>query len=281
MVMSTLPQPTLRQTASGPSSGPLDSAVRDLAEGFRAFPTAAALAYADLRALYARTILGPAWSGFSNAIWIAALAVTFGTIFASPIATYLPYLTAGLALWSFLSGVITGGPTLLLRNSHLIGVYDLPFSTHAFRSVMLAFYMLAQFLVIYLVVAFACRTPLTPACLMIAPALLLYAVFAVGLSLALGFAGVWHRDLAPMVNSAMTLGFLVTPIFWRSSLVSRHPEITAWNPIYHLLTIGRDALLSRPPDPGAWTVSLLLALGSAALGVFALATGARSVRFRL
>ncbi len=61
------------------------------------------LAKADIRQRYRRSILGPWWITISTGVMIACIGVIFGTIFKSPMQEFLPFLSAGLIIWGFIS----------------------------------------------------------------------------------------------------------------------------------------------------------------------------------
>ncbi len=232
-----------------------------------------------MRSRYARTALGPWWNVIGNAALIASMGLTFGVIMQQPLNEFLPYVAAGMAVWGCLSGLVQEAPPIFSRNAGLISVYSLPLTLHVYRLVfdklIMLFYALSVFAVMSLIFM---RAP-TFHLLLLPGALVIYFIFGVGCALTLGVWGTRYRDLAPALQSLMTLVFLLTPIFWQKAAIQSHPWIALYNPFYHLIEIGRGPLLGYAPTLGNWLASAVVAVGMLAAGVWVFANGRRTVLY--
>ena len=80
--------------------------VKDVCYGVRGLDLPLFLAKSDIRQRYRRSTLGPFWLTISTGVMIACLGLIFGKIFKSPINQFLPFLSAGLIIWGFISQVV-------------------------------------------------------------------------------------------------------------------------------------------------------------------------------
>ena len=65
------------------------------------------LAKRDLRERYHGAALGVVWVLITTAMLSAGLAVIYSQVFSVDMAQFLPYVTAGISVWSFVSGLLT------------------------------------------------------------------------------------------------------------------------------------------------------------------------------
>ena len=93
------------------------------------------LAKADIRQRYRRSILGPWWITISTGVMIACIGVIFGTIFKSPMQEFLPFLSAGLIIWGFISSTVMDATTVLIGAEAIIKQLPIPVFTHILRMI--------------------------------------------------------------------------------------------------------------------------------------------------
>jgi lipopolysaccharide transport system permease protein len=103
------------------------------------------------------------------------------------------------------------------------------------------------------------------------PALLIWLIDSLAITVILGALCARFRDIAPIVASVMQMAFFVTPVIWRPHLIGeRHLWLLPFNPFYSLLEILRGPLLGE--IPGKWDYVSALAysvlLCVAAWGLF-------------
>ncbi len=252
---------------------------RDILRGLGQLPLALWLANEDMRGRYARTALGPLWNVIGTAAMVFAIGLTFGVIMRADLSDFLPYIAASVAVWGFISGVIQDGPGTFSRNAGIINVYSLPMTVHVYRSVIDKMIMLFHFLFVYAALVFIFSRYPGMALAHFPVSLVVYFVFGVGVSLTLGVWGARFRDLTPALAAVMTIMFLLTPIFWMKEAVASHPWITDFNPLYHLLEIGRGPLLGYLPTAMNWQVSIASAVGAAILGTLVFSADRRSTLY--
>jgi ABC-type polysaccharide/polyol phosphate export permease len=254
---------------------------RDITDGFKKVNIAIWLASEDMRTRYTRTALGPWWGVLSNTVFVIAVAITFSALFGQPISTFLPYVAASMACWTFMSGIMGDAPSSFSRGASIVTSYPVPLTTMALRTVVDKFALLGHFLVVYCVLAVFLKVPVSPiGILFFIPALLTYAVAGFGFTLAFGMLGARFRDISPALGSIIILVFMVTPIFWQK--VGMRPEthwIIDFNPFYHLIEIGRAPLLGYSATLTNWMVSSGVALILLIAGLLTFASMRRKIYY--
>jgi ABC-type polysaccharide/polyol phosphate export permease len=255
--------------------------LKDIIDGFRKIRTAIWLAGEDMRTRYTRTALGPWWGVLSNVVFVGALGLTFGAIFGQPMQTYLPYIAASMACWTFLNGTVVEAPSSFVRGAGIVTSYPIPLSTMVIRTVADKFALFGHFIAVYAVLAVWLKVPVTIlSFLMIFPALLIYAVAGYGFTLGFGMLGARYRDIGPALSSVMMLAFLITPVFWQKvGMRSETHWLIDFNPFYHLIEIGRAPLLGYHASLTSWLVSMSVAVVVLSFGFLIFASMRRKIYY--
>lgn len=230
---------------------------------------ASVLSWNDIDGRYRRTALGPLWILIVHGSWLGALYILSTGLFGGDPATYLPYLVASVTMWNLIGNTIVGSSGLFLKSAGYM--QSMPFSplTYVIQfhlSVLIVF--AHQFLVV-LAALIALNMLLSVQWLLFLAALAIYSVFGLSVGVLIGLLGARFRDTTPMLESAMMVLFLVTPVFWQKSFLKSNPWIVDYNPFAHLLEIGRAPLLGQPGEPTSWLVSISLVAVLAILAILA------------
>ena len=91
---------------------------KDLIDGLKNFRLWIFLGVEDIKQRYIRTLLGPWWMVITTVIWVMCMSVVMSSLFNEPIAKFLPFITSGLIIWTFLVGVINEG-SISVSYTHL------------------------------------------------------------------------------------------------------------------------------------------------------------------
>lgn len=218
----------------------------------------------EVKGKYKRTVLGQLWS-LANPL---ALMVVYTFVFSFVIRVQIPegepsglnifslWLLCGLLPWIFFSSVITQGMNSLIANEALIKKVYFPRSVLIYSTVASLFFnwtfeMGVLLIALILVGAFAVIlwAPL------VALAMLLLGLFAVGLVLMLSIANVHFRDTQYFAGIALQLGMYLSPVVYPISLVQSLSEtvgpvlgsitildIYQLNPMYSFINVFRALL---------------------------------------
>jgi ABC-type polysaccharide/polyol phosphate export permease len=224
------------------------------------------LARRDIRQRYRRSLLGPFWLTLSMAVMIAALAIVYGTLFGMVLQEYLPYLTLGLIVWGFISGLVGDGCGCFIESETFLRQARLPRTLFVLRAICRNLLLLAHNLVVYVVVAAWFKVPLGLWSLAALPGLALICLAGVGLGLLLGLSSARFRDVPQITASVLQVFFFITPILFTSAMLGPYAWLAEYNPATHLLAIVREPLVGRAPSLENWafalaTAAVLLAAG--------------------
>lgn len=224
------------------------------------------LALLDIRLRYRGSVLGPFWLTLSTGLMVAAMGVIYSTLFRMGLHEYLPFLTVSLVLWGFVATLVSDACYGYTVAESMIRSVRMPFSLYAARIVLRNLLVLAHnMLVIVAVDLFVWTSPGAEVVLAL-PALALWLIDALAVTVMLGALCARFRDIPPIVASVMQMSFFVTPVIWKPQLVGEHQWLLPFNPFFALLEIVRGPLLGEIPDTTVYLAalgySLLLCGGS-------------------
>jgi ABC-type polysaccharide/polyol phosphate export permease len=242
------------------------SAGRDLIDGARRVKLWARLGWMEVKRRYRRTVIGPFWSVISLAAFVITMGAVGAGLWRLDAHTYLPYLTAGMVVWTMISASLGEACGVFIANTSLFRNARCDFSLLAYalvwRNLLVFFHHLAVYALIAL--ALAPHYLLSPATLLIVPGLGLLALNGVWITLLLGMACLRFRDIQQVVLSVIQICFIVTPILWPADLLIGKGRLVFvhLNPVHHCIDLVRAPLLGAAPA----VESYLAAAGLAASG---------------
>ena len=245
--------------------------LKDIIMSFKDSRLPVFLAYSDIRQRYRRSSLGPFWITISMGVTIACIGIIFGNLFKSPMQEFLPCLSAGLILWSFISSVLTEATTVFPNAEGIIRQLPIPLFTHIYRMIMRNIYILGHNILVLPVVYLCVGKSVSFDCLLFIPGFFILLINLAWMSLVLSILCARFRDLTQIVASFLQIFFYVTPIIWMPSLLPARASLMILepNPFFHLLNIVRNPLLSQPTTISNWVISCLIgALGTVASIIF-------------
>lgn len=240
----------------------LDIALNDIKRALARHSLVGILGWQDVRRRYRRSTLGPFWLTISMGVLISTIGIVFGQIFKSPMTEFLPFLSVGLILWSFISTVVTEGCSGFISAEQIIKQLPIPLFVHVLRLIWRNILILAHNIVILPFVFLLMGKSLTILAFLSIPGLILGVVNLAWISLILGVLCARYRDLPQMVTSIIPVFFYLTPIIWMPSLLPQRAGVYLLNlnPAYHLIETIRAPLLGQSPTALNWLVSLSLAV---------------------
>jgi len=222
----------------------------------------------SIKTRYKRSSLGVLWTLLNPLLSTLVLTIAFSQLFRFEVKNYAIYLLVGFLFWNFFSQTTTQSMNTLIWGSSLLKRIYIPRTIFAV-SVLgngLVNYLLA--LIPLALVMLAMRHPVTPALLWLPLALLLAAMFILGLSLFLSTLAVFFVDVVDMYGIFLTVLFYLTPIIYPISIVpARFAPLVQLNPLTHMVGLFRTILYDgQTPSLAAWGIT-------AGLAVFSLLAG--------
>lgn len=224
------------------------------------------LTIVELQGQYKGSLIGPMWACLSFVIKLFVLTLVYSKVMASSISEYLPYLACGILTWQYISGLVMDSGVFFQKNRHYLLQFRRPFSIFISVSILKNAVLFGVNLI------------------MVLPLIFYFSGFSyVGIAgFFLGFfllsiiGGVFYYisgvvcllkpDVRHLMQSVMTIGFVVTPVLW-SSKALEGSMVLDFNPFYHFLSVVRDPLLhhSIPMDSLLVTFGFLFAFSLIAL----------------
>jgi ABC-type polysaccharide/polyol phosphate export permease len=241
-------------------------ALADLRAGFEQNWLWVRLAHQDMRLRYRGSLLGPFWQTITTVVLIGSMGFIYAKLFHVALHDYLPLLSVGLVMWSFVAGLITEGCGTFDAVRGIIQQVKLPLSLHAYRLVYRNFLILAHNIVIVPIVLLLFRHHVEWLGLLgVVPVLLLVAINGVAVSILLGMVCARFRDVAPIVASVVQVVFFVTPIVWPPQALGSNAWWAVLNPLYTPIDLIRSPLLGVPESPHSWSILVFVTLFNCAV----------------
>jgi ABC-type polysaccharide/polyol phosphate export permease len=255
-------------------TGQIRAAFRDVARSARLWHIWLRLGVQDVRHKFRRSTVGPAWIFLNLGVLIAAIGVIYGRLLGQDLHEFIPYLTAGLVIWQYLTSSITEGAHAFVNSEGYIKQISLPLYVYVFRCFVSVGLTAVISFSVFVIVAAAYRIPVGPGTLWAVPGLLILMAASVFVICILAHLHARFRDIAPMASVSMQMAFYVTPIMFPGELLRRRHLgwVVDFNPLYHLVEIVRRPLVAAVPAASSSYVAalaVLVALAVAAAGIIA------------
>lgn len=239
----------------------------------------------NLRARYRRSALGFLWTLLNPLFTMGIMAIVFSTIFQSPIKNFSIYIFSGLLPWTLISNsMIIGSMSLVVGEGYLKKVYVprflFPLVTVGVEVVNFLLSLISLFFVALLLGA-----KISWALLTLPFALLLTALFILGLVLIASILTVYFRDLSHIIQISFTALFYLTPIIYPVEFLSKSPllmTVIKWNPFFYFVELFHTIIYqAKVPGDSLWLISLGLTIVSLALGFVVFSSREKDVIYRL
>lgn len=233
---------------------------KDLYHGIQDWQIWATLAWEDICQRYRRNTIGPFWITLSTGVTIAAMAFLFTNILNTNASVFVPYLTAGMTLWTFISSLITDSTTVFLYARNVMLAIPLPLSCHILRLILRNLIMFFHILLVYVAIGIYYSVHINFYTLLIIPSLFLTLVNALWFGMLFGMLCSRFRDLSQIILALLGVAVYITPIFWTPDILKEKAWLLNLNPLYPILLTMRDALLGNPPNILAYKISIGFAI---------------------
>jgi ABC-type polysaccharide/polyol phosphate export permease len=240
----------------------------------------------ELRARYRNAMMGILWAVLQPVLMTLILTFVFGFLFKNRIVErgvqtdhpFAVFLLCGLVPWHFMAMALSCGTNSLLESQELIKKVYFPREVIPLAAVAnCCVNFLVGFITVLIVIA-AMEGPsaLGVGVLLVFPVFCIQLMMIVGLVLILSTGNIFYRDVAYMVEVALSFGFYATPVFYPVSLVEKsaaaYPMLVALyklNPMVGIVTSYRQVLLdNRLPDLMMIGWPIVASAGLLAVGVW-------------
>jgi lipopolysaccharide transport system permease protein len=249
-------------------------AAADLRQGLQLWRMWIKLGWNDVLLQYRRSLLGPFWLSAGTMISVITIGVVYAQLFRIGLPEFMPFVCAGLVVWGYISTILNEAGGLFTASESYIKQIRLPYSLYVYKFIWSKIIVFGHNLFVYLAVIIYFQFWPGAAALVAIPGFLLLTLNGALSSLYLGMVAARFRDIPQIVVSLVQIVFFVTPIMWKTELLSPKSLLVLLNPFFYLVDIVRAPLLGQIPDSGSYAAVLLITLINATIA------GTFFVRFR-
>lgn len=222
----------------------------------------------DIVARYKRSTLGILWSMLNPLFTMIIMTIVFSKLF-NMRGVYPAYIITGLMAWNFFSQTTQFSLNTTVRGNDLYQKIYMPRTAFIISVVGGGLINMAFSLVPLILIYLVTNVPLRPSALMLPCAVILLAMFTLGLSLLISTAAVFFADVAEFFPVIITAWMYLTPIIYPETLLM--DVLNGWalklNPMYHLVKIFRMILYEGVmPSMTEWMIALLISVFMLVLG---------------
>jgi ABC-type polysaccharide/polyol phosphate export permease len=248
-------------------------ALDDLLGGARNWPMWSRLGWLEIKRRYRRTAIGPFLTAFNLAILVFSVGFLWAALFGQPVATYMPYLSAGVLVWHLIANIIGEAGTVFTSRQNLLTTIRIPLmllvTTMVWRNLIVFFHNLVVFAVVMLI----WKVPLTWDTPLFIFGLVLLAANGLWVGIVIGIIATRFRDLPHLISGFLQILMFVTPVMWSRDILTgneRLAHLIDYNPLYHIIEVVRAPLLGDAPSSASWIVATLSVVvgGGASFYVF-------------
>ena len=259
-------------------------ATEELLDAFKYRDLIWAFVKRDIVTRYKRSVLGVLWTMLNPLGTMLIMVVVFYQLFHVATPKYPIYVLTGLIAWGFFAQVTGAAPQTLLWSGPLIHRVYVPRTLFAFTSVGSGLVNLLLSLIPLAIVMAFLRVVPSPAIIVLPLAILLLALFSLGLGLLLSAWVVYFPDVIDIYAIGLTAWLYVSAIFYPYEII---PIQYRWwffnlNPMYHLILLFRDPLYyGNWPTWGHIGAATAVSLSTLVVGWLAFARKADELAYRL
>jgi ABC-2 type transport system permease protein len=237
----------------------------------------------SIKTRYKRSILGVVWTMLNPLLTMAILTLVFSNLFRFSVAAYPVYILSGLTVWNFFSSSTNAAMGDMMWSGSLISRIYVPKSVFAVSAIGTGLVNLLIALIPLFFITILLGVKLTPAVLVMPVAILIIAVFALGIGLLISTAAVYFGDMIPVYEVSLMLWFYATPIIYPIDII---PQNLLWifklNPMFYMVTIFRQPLyMGVVPDLRYWLVAAGCALVALTLGSIVFTSKSQEYAYRI
>jgi len=206
------------------------------------------LTWRDVRVRYKQAVLGMGWVVLQPLLMTLVFTVFLGVIVRVPSdgVPYPIFAYAGLLLWTFFSGAISGSGNSLVGNAHLITKVYFPRLLVPLASILARMVDLLVALVMLIGLMIYFRVGVSTGLLMAPILIVLLALLALGLGMWTSALNVKYRDVGLALPVFIQLWMFVSPVVYPLTLVpERWRLLYSLNPLVGIIEGFRAALFGR------------------------------------
>ena len=237
----------------------------------------------SIKVRYKRSVLGVAWTMLNPFFTMLVLTVVFSQVFRFSTKNYPVYVLSGVMAWNFFSNTTTAAMGEMVWGGGLLNRIYVPKAVFAVTALGTSIVNMGLSLIPLFVIALFLGVPITPALIAMIPAVILMAMFSLGVGLLLSTAVVYFADMLPVYDVLLTMWMYLTPIIYPLDIIP--PAILPFfklNPMYIMVEAFRTPLMTGlVPGWDIWGLAIVYAVVSLVMGGIVFASRSNEYVYRI
>jgi ABC-type polysaccharide/polyol phosphate export permease len=220
-----------------------------------------------IKTRYRRSALGVVWTLLNPLLTMTVMTIAFSNLFHTSLLNYPVYILAGLLFWNFFSQSVMSAMHSMVWGSGLLKRIYVPRTIFAVSAIGISLVNLGLGIIPLALIMIIMRHPVTPALLFLPFAILIIAMFVLGVALLISSLAVFFTDIVDMFQVILMAWMYLTPIIYPSTVLpATYQQYLYLNPAYNLLSLFRDPIyLGQMPELG--TIVAAVVSGFVTLGI--------------
>jgi ABC-type polysaccharide/polyol phosphate export permease len=236
-----------------------------------------------IKTRYKRSALGVVWTLLNPLLNMAVLSIAFSSLFSSTLVRYPVYVLAGLIFWNFFTQTTIYAMNTLVWGGGLLKRVYIPRTIFAVSSVGNGLVNLGLSMIPMILIMVILGHPLYATWWLMPLAILLLAMFSLGVALFMSALAVFFTDVVDIYQVFVQAAFFLTPIMYPKDIL---PANLVWllnlNPFYHLLEVFRAPIyLGGIPGPHTLAAAAFSAVTMLLIGWWVFTRKADEFAYRL
>lgn len=223
----------------------------DIRNGIAQYEAIILLGYDDIKKYYRRSRIGALWITLTTFIFVCGVGTFYSVVVANDIRNYFVNFTIAYVFWRSMDSALNNACTTYTKVAEVMLQRKTTLSEHALRQVTREGLLLLHIIPIsVLIVLYFDDLPGMLGFFWIFVSILIFLYMSFWISVLLGISSVRWRDIPPLVATATSILFFLSPIIWSPAFIS---GLTKWvlyvNPAAALIELMRRSFLSEPLEP--------------------------------
>lgn len=261
----------------------IGTVAEDLRQLVRFWPVIQNMVVQELRVRYHRSVLGFLWTLVSPILMMLTLTVVFSQLMQKNAQGYAVYLFAGMVPWGLFNATINDCAFCIIVNENLIRKIYLPKLVFPVARLLinLTTFVLSMAAMFLMLIPLGAR--FSVAMIALPVAVLLFAMFTLGLGLMVATANTFFRDCSHLVGVFLQAWYFATPIIYALEDLPLEARWRFWlNPVYPFIRVFQIIIHDGHwPDPATCVLAVVIATAVLGVGYAAFKSHEDKLIFRL
>ncbi|WP_431821621.1 ABC transporter permease [Burkholderia sp. F1] len=205
----------------------------------------------DVKSRFRSSALGPGWILVNLAAVVGAVGLIYGRLFHQQMNEFLPFLTLGIVIWTFITSSLVDGGMAFVAAEGYIKQFPFPKPIYLFRALVPPTIVFAIGLLVFFAVMAFYERHVGWGTLWAIPGFVLFIMINFFHLVIVSHVGVRFRDLPHLLGSLLQIAFYMTPVIFTVTMLKDRglSFVYAFNPLYYLIEIMRYPLLNSASAP--------------------------------